>query len=74
MIFLDFTASGKANLCTKTTEHLVKYFESEVHEGTLIQALECLQSWFSKSACHEVPQVFVQWIPKALALKSVTSG
>merc|ERR1712051_389550 len=26
------------------------------------------------SACHEVPQVFVQWIPKALALKSVTSG
>ena len=52
----------------------MKLFESEVHEGTLIQGLDCLQTWFSKSACHEVPPIFIQWIPKGLALKSVTSN
>ena len=67
-------ASNKATLCAKATEHFVKIFENEVHEGTLVHALECLQVWLNKSPGREVPQAFIDWIPKAMALKSVTSN
>ena len=67
-------SSNKGKLCLSATEAFVKIFESEVHEGTLIHGLECLQTWFSSGSCREVPEVFVKWIPKGLALKSVTSG
>ena len=52
----------------------MKIFENEVHEGTLVHALECLQVWLNKSPGREVPQAFIDWIPKAMALKSVTSN
>ena len=58
------------------TVHFVKIFESEVHEGTLVHALGCLQTWFVKSpnSRENVPQSFVDWLPKGLALKSITSN
>ena len=54
----------------------MKIFESEVHEGTLVHALGCLQIWFVKSpnSRENVPQIFVDWFPKGLALKSITSS
>ena len=67
-------SSKKSELCEKATEYFVKVLETEIHEGTLIQALDALQLWFGKSACREVPNVYVQWIPKGLALKSITSA
>ena len=66
-------ASNKSTICVKVTEHFVKIFESEVHEGTLVHALDCLQTWFLKSQDRQVPQVFIDWLPKGLALKSITS-
>ena len=37
-------------------------------------AATCSHSAFTHFTCHEVPPIFIQWIPKGLALKSVTSS
>ena len=67
-------ASNKTIVCDKTTEHFVRILESEIHEGTLVHALDCLQTWFNKSLVREIPQVFIDWLPKGLTLKSITSN
>jgi hypothetical protein len=45
--------------------------ESEVHEGTLVVALENLTLWAAKFV-QEIPVKFIEWIPKGMAVKSAT--
>lgn len=46
--------------------------ETEVHEGTLLEALETLSQW-SARITTEIPQVFLDWLPKGIALKTSSS-
>ena len=55
----------------QATEHFVKILEIEVHEATLILALENFSLWASKFG-QDIPVKFVEWIPKGMALKSST--
>ena len=79
MSLLSATASlaensvlSKGSLALKASQYMIKILSSEVHEGTLIHALDSLQTWFKH--IREFPSEFVDWIPKGLALKSITSG
>lgn len=54
-------------------ESLTKVLETEVHDGTLIVALENLALWLTKYPV-EVPVPFLNWLPKGLELKSSTTG
>ena len=55
------------------TSHFIKVLETEVHEGTLLVALNSLGMWVEKFRDGNVPKSFLEWIPKGLALKSSTS-
>uniref|UniRef100_A0A1B6CCQ0 TOG domain-containing protein n=1 Tax=Clastoptera arizonana TaxID=38151 RepID=A0A1B6CCQ0_9HEMI len=55
------------------SEHFIKVLETEVHEKTLMKALEMLALWCA--SCHtQVPQKLIAWFPKGLALKTSTAG
>ena len=55
----------------QATDHFIKILESEVHEGTLVVAIENLALWAAKFG-QEIPPKFVDWFPKGMALKSST--
>jgi hypothetical protein len=55
----------------QATDHFVKILETEVHEGTLVLALDNLSLWAAKFA-HDIPPKFIEWVPKGMALKSST--
>lgn len=66
-------SSSIGPICHMATDHFIKILESEVHEGTLIMALENLSMWAAKFG-RDIPQKFIEWIPKGMALKSSTAG
>ena len=59
------------NLNSKVVTHFVKVLESEGYDGALCTALNSLAMWAKKF--REVPQNFLDWIPKGMALKTSNS-
>ena len=74
---LAINAVSSSSLITPLNElssgHFIKVLENEVHEGTLLVALNALGMWVEKLRDGNVPKSFLEWIPKGLALKSSTS-
>ena len=74
---LASNAVSSSSLITPLNElssgHFIKVLENEVHEGTLLVALNALGMWVEKLRDGNVPKSFLEWIPKGLALKSSTS-
>ena len=68
------STSMVAPLTEFATGHFIKILETEVHEGTLLIALNALGMWVDKFRDGNVPKSFLEWIPKGLALKSATSS
>ena len=68
------TTSVLVPLTELATGYFVKVLETEVHEGTLLSALESLGAWIERYRDGNVPQILLDWIPKGLALKSSTSN
>eukprot|EP00092_Neocalanus_flemingeri_P021121 GFUD01022885.1.p1 GENE.GFUD01022885.1~~GFUD01022885.1.p1 ORF type:complete len:401 (-),score=126.99 GFUD01022885.1:264-1466(-) len=67
------TGGGVANLAVVATKLYVKFLEVEAHEGTLVTALEMLANWAAKYS-NQIPEQFISWFPKGMALKTTTSG
>jgi len=66
-------SAGAAKLATLTAELMVKFVESEAHEGTLVTAMDMLAKWAPKFG-SEIPSKLIEWIPKGLTAKSSTSA
>ncbi|KAL0272371.1 UNVERIFIED_CONTAM: hypothetical protein PYX00_005366 [Menopon gallinae] len=64
------TGSSAQQLAAHATEHFMKVLETEVHEKTLIFALEMLSKWGSKFT--QVPKKLIDWFEKGMGLKTST--
>jgi len=60
------------SLSSSVTEMFLPTLQTEVHEGTLVHALNMLSLWCAKYYT-EVPEKLVQWFQKGLNLKTSTS-
>ena len=60
-------------LSLEATEHFVKVLDSEVHEGTLIQALSALSLWTARYA-SVVPKSLMEMFKKGPSLKTATAS
>ncbi|KAJ4427091.1 hypothetical protein ANN_24706 [Periplaneta americana] len=67
------TGSSVQRLATIAADHFIKVLESEVHEKTLIQALEMLSLWCAKFS-NEVPKKIMEWLKKGPGLKTSTAA
>ncbi|XP_071180493.1 stalled ribosome sensor GCN1-like [Mytilus edulis] len=66
-------ANTLQNLSTNVSENFLTLLQSEVHEGTLVHALQMLSLWCTKFyTC--VPDKLILWFKKALSLKTSTSA
>ncbi|XP_033102350.1 eIF-2-alpha kinase activator GCN1-like [Anneissia japonica] len=59
------------NLATTALELFIPYMQVEVHEGTLVHALQMMSLW-CKRFHNEVPKKVIKWMKEALALKTST--
>ncbi|KAM0733122.1 Stalled ribosome sensor GCN1 [Formica fusca] len=68
-------ASGSSvqKLAETACEHFVKVLETEVHEKTLIQALEMMALW-SKKFSSTLPKIVVDAFKKGMAAKTSTAA
>ncbi|KMQ96025.1 translational activator gcn1 [Lasius niger] len=68
-------ASGSSvqKLAETACEHFVKVLETEVHEKTLIQALEMMALW-SKKFSSALPKIVVDAFKKGMAAKTSTAA
>ncbi|KAM9331114.1 stalled ribosome sensor GCN1 isoform 2-T2 [Gastrophryne carolinensis] len=55
------------------SEMFIPFLQQEVHEGTLIHAVTVLSEWCQKFTT-QVPKKLIEWLQKAAALKTSTSG
>ncbi|XP_072271584.1 stalled ribosome sensor GCN1 [Pyxicephalus adspersus] len=60
-------------LSRTVSELFIPFLQQEVHEGTLIHAVEVLSQWCQKFTT-EVPKKLIEWFQKAPSLKTSTSG
>jgi hypothetical protein len=60
-------------LATTVFDLLTPFLKTEVHEGTLLQALATLKTW-SKHFTNNLPASFISTIQTSIALKSSTSS
>lgn len=49
-------------------EHFLKVLETEVHEKTLVHALEMLSKWGAKFT--QIPKKLVDWFEKGLGIET----
>lgn len=67
------TGNSSQTVATCATEHILKVLETEVHEKTLVLALEMLSKWGAKFT--EIPKKLLDWFDKGMStfctLKSV---
>ncbi|XP_071945406.1 stalled ribosome sensor GCN1-like [Antedon mediterranea] len=59
------------NLATTALELFPPYLQAEVHEGTLVHALQMMSLWCKKFH-NEVPTKFIEFFKKAVSLKTST--
>lgn len=64
------TGNSGQQLATHATEHFMKVLETEVHEKTLIFALEMLSKWGSKFT--QVPKKLIDWFEKGMGVYFLT--
>ncbi|XP_012272971.1 eIF-2-alpha kinase activator GCN1 [Orussus abietinus] len=65
--------SSVQRLAEVACDHFIKVLETEVHEKTLIHALEMMALWCEKFA-NEVPKNVVEAFKKGMAAKTSTAG
>ena len=54
-------------------ENLIKSLGTEAHEGSLVEALATLNAWMKKFRQGQISAKFVEWVGKALAMKTSTT-
>lgn len=59
------TGNSYQVLAACATEHFLKVLETEVHEKTLIHALEMLSKWGAKFT--QVPKKLIDWFGKGIS-------
>ncbi|KAK6638077.1 hypothetical protein RUM44_008502 [Polyplax serrata] len=64
------TGNSSQTVATCATEHILKVLETEVHEKTLVLALEMLSKWGAKFT--EIPKKLLDWFDKGMNLKTST--
>ncbi|KAM8866194.1 stalled ribosome sensor GCN1 isoform 2-T2 [Synchiropus picturatus] len=66
--------SGTSNqtLSSAVTLMFIPYLQQEVHEGTLVHAVNVLSQWSSRLTV-EIPTALLDWLKKAFTLKTSTS-
>ena len=67
------TGGALQGVCCAAVKHFVKLFETESHEGTLVEALDMCGLWMAKMS-GEIPPEFVAWFPKGITAKTATSS
>ncbi|KAJ9595704.1 hypothetical protein L9F63_013117, partial [Diploptera punctata] len=67
------TGSSVQRLASVAADHFIKVLDVEVHEKTLIQALEMLSLWCAKFS-NEVPKKLMDWLKKGPGLKTSTAA
>ncbi|XP_071447058.1 stalled ribosome sensor GCN1 [Hetaerina americana] len=65
------TGSSVHKLASFAADHFIKVLQSEVHEGTLIQALDMFSLWCAKFS-NDVPNNVLEWFKKGPTLKTST--
>ncbi|KAI9565775.1 hypothetical protein GHT06_009568 [Daphnia sinensis] len=65
------TGKGAHQLSCDAAEHFVKILETEVHEGTLTQALSSLLLWANRFSAA-IPKSLMEMFKKGMALKTST--
>ncbi len=65
------TGASTHQLSCDATEHFVKILESEVHEGTLNQALASLMLWATRFTAT-IPKSLMEMFKKGMTLKTAT--
>ncbi|XP_049938173.1 eIF-2-alpha kinase activator GCN1 [Schistocerca serialis cubense] len=66
------TGSSVHLLASQAADHFIKVLDVEVHEKTLIHALDMFSLWCSKFS-NEVPQKVIDWLKKGPGLKTSTA-
>ncbi|KAG8223949.1 hypothetical protein J437_LFUL003757 [Ladona fulva] len=69
--FNGVTGSSVHKLASSAADHFIKVLQTEVHEGTLIQALDMFSLWCAKF-CNDVPNNVLEWFKKGPTLKTST--
>nr|CAD7433309.1 unnamed protein product [Timema monikensis] len=67
------TGSSVQKLASSAADHFIKVLDTEVHEKTLIHALEVFSLWCTKFS-NEVPNKVLDWLKKGPGLKTSTAG
>ncbi|XP_021942062.1 eIF-2-alpha kinase activator GCN1, partial [Zootermopsis nevadensis] len=67
------TGYSSQRLATVAAHHFIKVLDVEVHEKTLIEALEMLSLWCNKFN-NEVPKDVMDWLKKGPGLKTSTAA
>ncbi|PIK44618.1 hypothetical protein BSL78_18539 [Apostichopus japonicus] len=66
-------SSSQQTIATSVCDMIIPYLKQEVHEGTLVYAIEVLSQWCTKFS-SQVPATLTDWIEKAFALKQTTTA
>ena len=67
------TGAGVNQLSADVADGFVKILESEVHEGTLLKALDVLSLWTTRLT-SSVPKSLMEMFKKGMTLKTTTPG
>ncbi|KAK7871251.1 hypothetical protein R5R35_007540 [Gryllus longicercus] len=67
------TGSSIQRLASQAVDSFIKVLEIEVHEKTLVQALDMMSLWSAKFS-NEVPQHVLNWLQKGMGLKTSTAA
>lgn len=66
------TGSSVQGLAEGAIAHFRSTLETEVHEKTLVQALEMMSKWGAR--LNKIPDTLIQWFHKGMALKTSTTA